>query len=792
MKKNLFAFLAFLLAFQIQAQTVVDIVVNSPDHEILEDAVIAADLAGTLSGPGPFTLFAPTDAAFNALPPGTIDALLADIPALTNILLYHAVGASALSTSLTNGQQIVTIQGSTVTVSLTGGNVFINNAQVTVADIIATNGVVHVINAVLLPPPPTPATVVDVIVNSEVHQTLEAAVIAADLVATLSGQGPFTVFAPTDAAFAALPPGTVDALLADIPALTNILLYHVVGANAESGDLTNGQMIMTLQGSDVTVTLENGNVLINNALVTFADIITGNGIVHVIDAVLLPPPPTPATVVDIIVNSPIHETLEAAVIAADLAGALSGPGPFTVFAPTDEAFAALPPGLLEALLNDIPALTSILTYHVAGTTALAGDLTDGQVITTLNGATVTISLNGGNVFVNDAQVTIADLVAENGVVHVINAVLVPPSTLPATVVDIIVNSEVHETLETAVIAAGLVEALSAEGPFTVFAPTDAAFAALPEGVLEAVLADIPTLTQILLYHAVSGQALSTDLSDGQMITTLQGTDVIVTFDQGDIFINNARVIVADILAQNGVVHVIDAVLIPVAPNTVADIISNSPVHETLTIALEAAGLIETLEGDGPFTVFAPTDAAFALLPEELILDLLAEPQGLLTQILLYHVVGSVALSTDLSNGMMIETINGQSVTVSIEGGNVRINNALVIAADIVGSNGVVHVIDAVLIPEGVNTNDNNLSNSVVLYPNPAAELAFAEMTLENASDLTIRMMDLSGKIVYSQSHGRVQAGFHRMQISTADLSSGLYFVEITANNSKSVQKLSVK
>ena len=151
----------------------------------------------------------------------------------------------------------------------------------------AENGVVHVINAVLLPPS-LPATVVDIIVNSPDHNTLEAAVIAAGLADDLSGAGPFTVFAPTDAAFAALPAGTVEALLADIPALTNILTYHVVGAEAFSSDLTNGQMIMTLQGSDVEVTINGNGVFINDAQVTVADLEAENGVVHVINAVLLP------------------------------------------------------------------------------------------------------------------------------------------------------------------------------------------------------------------------------------------------------------------------------------------------------------------------------------------------------------------------------------------------------------------------------------------------------------------------------------------------------------------------
>ena len=423
-------------------------------------------------------------------------------------------------------------------------------------------------------------TVVDIVVNSDVHNLLEAAVITADLAGTLSGEGPFTVFAPTDDAFLALAGAlgaTAEDLLA-LPELTDILLYHVVGGTALSTDLSDGQMVTTLNGADVTVTINDQGVFINDAQVIVADIVADNGVVHVIDAVLIPPTPEPSnTVVDIVVNSDVHNLLEAAVLTADLAGTLSGEGPFTVFAPTDDAFLALA-GALGATAEDLlalPELTDILLYHVVGGTALSTDLSDGQMVTTLNGADVTVTINDQGVFINDAQVIVADIVADNGVVHVIDAVLIPPTPEPSnTVVDIVVNSDVHNLLEAAVLTADLAGTLSGEGPFTVFAPTDDAFLALA-GALGATAEDLlalPELTDILLYHVVGGTALSTDLSDGQMVNTLNGADVTVSIEcDGSIFINDAQVIVADIEADNGVVHVLDAVLtLPVASSSCED------------------------------------------------------------------------------------------------------------------------------------------------------------------------------------------------------------------------------
>jgi hypothetical protein len=149
-----------------------------------------------------------------------------------------------------------------------------------------------------------------------------------------------------------------------------------------------------------------------------------------------------------------------------------------------------------------------------------------------------------------------------------------------------------------VVAAGLVETLSGEGPFTVFAPTDAAFAALPAGTLDAVLADIDLLTAILTYHVVGGTALSTDLADGQVVTTLNGADVTVTINAEGVFINDAQVVLADLLADNGVVHVIDAVLLPpvdgieeavaswqVVPNPASDVVRLVSVPQNAEVTL---------------------------------------------------------------------------------------------------------------------------------------------------------------------------------------------------------------
>ncbi|WP_347841400.1 fasciclin domain-containing protein [uncultured Draconibacterium sp.] len=764
--------------------TVVDIVVESESHTTLEAAVVAAELVETLQGDGPFTVFAPTDAAFDALPEGTLDALLAEPGGqLTDILLYHVVAAKAMSGSLMDGQKVETVLGQNLTVTASSEGVFINGAEVTVADIEATNGVVHVIDAVLLP---TTKTVVDIVVESESHTTLEAAVVAAGLVETLQGDGPFTVFAPTDAAFDALPEGTLDALLAEPGGqLTDILLYHVVAAKAMSGSLMDGQKIETVLGQNLTVTASSEGVFINGAEVTVTDIEATNGVVHVIDAVLLP---TTKTVVDIVVESESHTTLEAAVVAAGLVETLQGDGPFTVFAPTDAAFDALPEGTLDALLAEPGGqLTDILLYHVVAAKAMSGSLMDGQKVETVLGQNLTVTASSEGVFINGAEVTVADIEATNGVVHVIDAVLLPTTK---TVVDIVVESESHTTLEAAVVAAGLVETLQGDGPFTVFAPTDAAFDALPEGTLDALLAEPGgQLTDILLYHVVAAKAMSGSLMDGQKIETVLGQNLTVTASSEGVFINGAEVTVTDIEATNGVVHVIDAVLLPTT-KTVVDIVVESESHTTLEAAVVAAELVETLQGDGPFTVFAPTDAAFEDLLTELGYTSLDEiDAATLEAVLLMHVVPGKVMAGDLSDGFMAQTLQQEEIVINLNGGasitdpNSRVSQ--ITGTDLEAVNGVVHVIDKVILPDLTTTSVNSIMESdLKIFPNPVDDVLNIQTTEPSSY---IKIISLTGKTVLQRA---VMSSNERIDVRS--FTPGVYIVLMESERAAITRKIVVR
>lgn len=430
MKRTLFLSTLFslLFSFTLIAQTVVDIVVNSENHNTLETAVLAAELAGTLSSEGPFTVFAPTDAAFAAIDSDVLNSLLADPKgALTDVLLNHVVSGVADGSNISDGTTISSLLNQNLTFSISDNGILINNIKVSVVDIKASNGVVHVIDAVLVPTPaaaPVPETVVDIIAGSEVHTTLASLVGAAQLDDDLSSAGPFTVFAPTDDAFAALPSEVVAALTADpTGALADVLLYHVTSGVAETSNVMDGTMISNLAGENINFTINDDGVFVNNVKVSVTDIRAQNGVVHVIEAVLLP---STVLVMDVIANSPDHTQLEALIIAAGLEGALRGDGPFTVFAPTDAAIAKLPAELVSSLTADpTGALANVLLYHVVSGVAKAENLSDGQKLSTLLGPNLAVSINANGVFINDSQVTVTDIHTDNGVVHVIDTVLVP-------------------------------------------------------------------------------------------------------------------------------------------------------------------------------------------------------------------------------------------------------------------------------------------------------------------------------------------------------------------------------
>ena len=417
-------------------------------------------------------------------------------------------------------------------------------------------------------PEPLP-DIVDTAIAAGSFNTLIAAVQAAGLEDTLRGEGPFTVFAPTDDAFAALPEGTLDSLLLpeNLDQLVSILTYHVVPGKLMAADVSAMDTLETVNGDPLAVTLVNGNVTLGPATVIQADIEASNGVIHVIDNVVLPVIEEPLPdIVDTAIAAGSFNTLVAAVQAAGLEDTLRGEGPFTVFAPADDAFAGLPEGTLDSLLipENLDQLTSILTYHVVPGKLMAADVVGMTSIDTVNGQPLTVTVMNGNVMIDGANVILTDIGASNGVIHVIDAVVMPPPEPLPDIVDTAIAAGSFNTLVAAVQAAGLEDTLRGEGPFTVFAPADDAFAGLPEGTLDSLLIpeNLDQLTSILTYHVVPGKLMAADVVGMTSIDTVNGQPLTVTVMNGNVMIDGANVILTDIEASNGVIHVIDAVVLP--------------------------------------------------------------------------------------------------------------------------------------------------------------------------------------------------------------------------------------
>ena len=538
-------------------------------------------------------------------------------------------------------------------------------------------------------------------VATGVHDSLVAALTQADLVTTLQGQGPFTVFAPTDDAFAA---AGIDLSTFDTDeenaTLESILLYHVVPGTVMSTDITDGMVATTANGENLTINIVNGSVMINQgATVTTPDVVASNGVIHVIDQVLMPPSTEPAgppgeicynvmthmivagadqatcdafmylenysmngqeitgcynsithavsnlsqavcesymwtPSVDIAMTAGatgIHTSLVAALAQANLVTTLQGVGPFTVFAPTDEAFTAAGINLDDfTTAAEIATLADILLYHVVSAQVGAADVTDGMVAAAVNGDNLSFTVVDGAVTVNGANVVLADVPASNGVIHVIDAVLMPPAAPAGPPGEICYNVMTH------MIVAGADQA------------TCDAFMYLENYSMngQEITGCYNSIT-----HAVSN--LSQAVCESYMWTP--SVDIAMTAGA-------------------------------------------TGIHTSLVAALAQANLVTTLQGVGPFTVFAPTDEAFTAAGINLDDFTTAAEIATLADILLYHVVSAQVGAADVTDGMVAAAVNGDNLSFTVVDGAVTVNGANVVLADVPASNGVIHVIDAVLMP----------------------------------------------------------------------------------------------
>jgi len=726
----------------------------------LLEAVGAVDgLQTTLTSASEITVFAPTNqafadalTAFDAANLNELVAALGGVEQLETVLGYHVVASTALSTDLTDGQSLNTLAGQSLTVNIAANNVTLtdvsgNSVSVVTPDVMIENGVVHVIDGVLLPSldlPNNAPNLVDAATEANLDILLAAVTAVDGLANTLTSAPAITVFAPTDAAFgAALTAYSADNLdelvvkLGGIEKLETVLGFHVVPAVAFADDLEEGeQTFTTLSGQDIIVNKSGSTVTVTDvtgatATVQTADVEIANGVVHVIDGVLLPALNNP-NIVDAATMADLTTLLDA-VTAADLGTTLLDAEAITVFAPSNTAFQEALTTFnvqnldqLVAELGGVENLGTVLGFHVIADTYFSFDLAEGeQTVPTLSGQDLTINRSGDNVTVTDAagsmyNVTTANVAIDNGVVHVINGVLLPVIDLP-NIVEAATAAGLTTLLD-AVTAADLGTTLTAAEAITVFAPTNDAFGGLLDRYDASDLNDlvnkigIDAVTEVLKFHVVPAVAFSHDLADGEStFATLQGQELTINKSSEGVFVTDYlgftyEVTTPDVAIENGVVHVIEGVVIPDLsddPNIVEA--ATSAGLTTLIDAVVAAELDDDLLQATAITVFAPSNDAFtALLAAQEVNDLsgLIDKLGVaaVTKVLQFHVVPAVAFAADLEEGdQTFMTLAGENLTVNKTGATVTITDAnsneyTVSTADVTIENGVVHVINGVLLP----------------------------------------------------------------------------------------------
>lgn len=513
-----FTFLVMLLVLTVSAlpvlaqdmsMDIVDTAVADGRFTTLVAAVEAAGLVDTLKGEGPFTVFAPTDDAFAALPEGTVEGLLNDIPALTDILLYHVVPGAVSAAEVVNLDSATTARGSDISISVKDGEVYLNDTvKVIITDIETSNGVIHVIDGVLMPPADD-MTAEPMMAPETVH--IRVAHFSPDTPAV-------DVFVSGDAAIEALEFPNVTEWM-ELPAGTYNLAVAPAGAGIEAAAIGPADFDLEA-GAYITVaaigSLEAGTLAAHVVTEDYSELAEGYARVSVFHAI------ADAPAVDVLANG------SAAVTALAYPGTQSdNDGFFTLDVPAGTYdFQVVPTGEMEPVVLDLPGtmLEANTNYFVAAVGTLANP--SAQLVAT-------------------TQSMMMDELTGN------------------TIVDMAVNDGQFTTLVTALQAADLADTLAGEGPFTVFAPTDDAFAALPEGTVEGLLNDIPMLTQVLLYHVVSGEVPAATVVTLDSATTLEGSPVTITVRDGNVYLNDSvQVIMTDIQASNGIIHVIDGVLMP--------------------------------------------------------------------------------------------------------------------------------------------------------------------------------------------------------------------------------------
>ncbi|KAJ1127393.1 hypothetical protein NDU88_005795 [Pleurodeles waltl] len=507
----------------------------------------------------------------------------------------------------------------------------------------------------------------------------------ANLRPEIEGPGSFTIFAPSNEAWSALPAEILDNLVSNVNIeLLNALHYHMVDRRLLTDELKHGMTLASMyQNLDIHVHhYPNGIVTVNCARLMQADHHATNGVVHVIDKVI--------TAVTNNINQVVEieeslETLRAAVAASDLTTMLEGDEEYTLLAPTNEAFEKIPKEMLNRILGDPVALKDLLNHHILRKAQCAEAIIASNSIDTLEGTPLEVGCNGDNMTLNGrAIISQKDVLATNGVVHFIDELLIPDAA--KTLFELAKDTEVSTAIDL-FRQAGLSSHLTGKEGVTVIAPLNTAFKGTTPTVDK-------SMTNLLQNHIIKDQLSSKYLYHGQTLDTLGGKKLRVFVYRNSLCIENVCIAAHDKKGRFGTLFTVDKMLTPPVGN-VMDVLKADNRFSMLVAAIQSAGLTETLNREGSFTIFAPTNEAFQSLPQEERNKLMGNAKDL-ASILKYHIGDEILVSGAVGQLVRLKSLQGGRLEASSKNATLHVNKHPVSETDIMATNGVIHAVSKVL------------------------------------------------------------------------------------------------
>uniref|UniRef100_A0A8C7K1K9 Periostin n=1 Tax=Oncorhynchus kisutch TaxID=8019 RepID=A0A8C7K1K9_ONCKI len=546
----------------------------------------------------------------------------------------------------------------------------------------------------------------------------------------IEGKGSFTMFSPSDEAWDLLDPEVLGALVSNVNIeLYNALHYHMVNHRMLTKDLKNDMSITSMynnQGLYINH-YSNGIVTVNCARIIHGNQVATNGVVHVIDRVITN---VVNTIQDALGVDDDLSSFSAVALASGVMEKLGQPGYFTLFAPTNDAFKNLEAGFLERIMGDNAVISALVNYHLLNSVQCSEAIMAGSVHETAEGSTVEIGCDGDSLTVNGIKMVLKkDIVTTNGVIHLIDRVLIPDSA--KEVMELVGESQ--STFRDMVSELGLSAAMKPETEYTLLAPLNTAFSD------EVMSLDQSLLKVILENHILKQKHKLSELYNGQLLETVAGKRIRVFIYRTAVCIENSCMVRGSKEGSNGALHLMRSLIKP-AQTTIYKVLMADGRFNIFLSLMKSAGLTELLKQEGSYTVFAPTDEAFDGITERDI-TLLASDVNALRTILLYHFSNGVFINGGLEGGVtnLLKTIQGHNLQVLSVNKSIQVNSLDVPDIDLMATNGVIHVVKNILYPGGelcVCVYPSDAEDLIHLSSSPVPEITKVTRVIEGEPTLT--------------------------------------------------------